>query len=431
VSVYIPPQYKALIQQAAASIGIPVDVVAEQIAEESSWNPRAVSPAGAQGLAQFMPGTWSSYSSGDPFDPVAAISAYTRYMSDLMKQEGGSIRKALAAYNAGPGNLGAGYGYADSIMSKSGHSSSTTGTPSTSGGGTTTTPTPAAIDPATLAEQYGFTSAFLNANPELKKIFNQAVTGQWSTDKFKATLMTTNWWKTHDASERTYLTTMATDPAQAKQQLTQAQVHASQLLVSLGVNPAANAALASSMAYNIAAKGWTDDQVRYYAGSFSKLTNGRMAGDAETQYSNGLQYAYSMGVKMSDSWYQNQVQMIEKGVSTFADMQAGIRSQAKSQYSQFATQIDGGQTVQDLASPYIQQMGSILEVNPNALSTFDPTISKALSYKDPKTGVTGAQPLWDFENTLRADPRWQQTNNARDSMYQVAHTVLAQFGKVF
>jgi hypothetical protein len=287
------------------------------------------------------------------------------------------------------------------------------------------------MDPATLAETYGFTSAFLNANPELKTIFNEAVTGQWSNDKFQATLMTTNWWKTHDAAERKFITLAATDPAEANQQMAAANVKAQQLLASTGVNvPAAQMkSILSTLSYNIAAKGWSDQQAQYFAGQYVTLTGGRMSGDAETQYNNALQYAYSMGVTASNPWYQNMIRGIEQGTSTFTDVQAALKQLAVSKYSQFAQQINGGQTVQDLASPYIQQMGTILELNPSSISAFDPTIQKALT----ATGTPGApgQPLWSFENDLRSDPRWMQTNNARDSLYTVAHQVLQDFGKAF
>ena len=69
---------------------------------ESGFNPFAVSPAGAQGIAQFMPGTAASYGLSDPFDPVAAIDAQAHLMSDLIRQLG-SPELALAGYNAGPG----------------------------------------------------------------------------------------------------------------------------------------------------------------------------------------------------------------------------------------------------------------------------------------------------------------------------------------
>ena len=68
---------------------------------ESNFNPYAGSPAGAQGIAQFMPGTAAAYGLANPFDPVEAIDAQAHLMSDLLRQFG-DPSLALAAYNAGP-----------------------------------------------------------------------------------------------------------------------------------------------------------------------------------------------------------------------------------------------------------------------------------------------------------------------------------------
>ena len=68
---------------------------------ESNFNPYAGSPAGAQGIAQFMPSTAAAYGLVNPFDPVAAIDAQAHLMSDLLRQFG-DLSLALAAYNAGP-----------------------------------------------------------------------------------------------------------------------------------------------------------------------------------------------------------------------------------------------------------------------------------------------------------------------------------------
>ena len=68
---------------------------------ESNFNPYASSPAGAQGIAQFIPCTAAAYGLRDPFDPVEAIDAEAHLMSDLISQFG-SPQLALAAYNAGP-----------------------------------------------------------------------------------------------------------------------------------------------------------------------------------------------------------------------------------------------------------------------------------------------------------------------------------------
>jgi soluble lytic murein transglycosylase-like protein len=81
-------------------------LLAAQLMAESGFNPRAVSPAGALGIAQFMPSTARSYGLRDPFDPVAAIDAQAHLMSDLLRRFR-SVPLALAAYNAGPGAVAA------------------------------------------------------------------------------------------------------------------------------------------------------------------------------------------------------------------------------------------------------------------------------------------------------------------------------------
>lgn len=134
MTVSIPAQYQGPVSDIAHQLGIPIDVVAEQIDTESGWNPRAVSSAGAEGLTQFEPGTWAQYGHGDPFDASASLAAYAAYMGALLHDYKGDIRKALAAYNAGGANLSAGYGYADGILRKAG----ATGAQATSGGGGST-----------------------------------------------------------------------------------------------------------------------------------------------------------------------------------------------------------------------------------------------------------------------------------------------------
>jgi len=81
-------------------------LLAAQLYAESGFNPYAVSPAGAQGIAQFMPGTARSLGLANPFDAMKAIDAQAHLMRDLLRQLG-SVPLALAAYNAGPGAVSA------------------------------------------------------------------------------------------------------------------------------------------------------------------------------------------------------------------------------------------------------------------------------------------------------------------------------------
>jgi hypothetical protein len=99
---WVPERYRPMIIAAALRHNVQPVLLAAQLKAESDFNPSAVSPAGAQGIAQFMPGTARSVGLGNPFDPRAAIFAQAKLMSSLLRQFR-SIPKALAAYNAGPG----------------------------------------------------------------------------------------------------------------------------------------------------------------------------------------------------------------------------------------------------------------------------------------------------------------------------------------
>jgi hypothetical protein len=78
------------------------DLINSVIHAESGFNPRAVSPKGAQGLMQLMPRTASDMGVTDAFDPGANVEGGTRYLSELLVRYDFDLIKALAAYNAGP-----------------------------------------------------------------------------------------------------------------------------------------------------------------------------------------------------------------------------------------------------------------------------------------------------------------------------------------
>ncbi|WP_434922608.1 transglycosylase SLT domain-containing protein [Glutamicibacter sp. PAEs-4] len=109
----IPAQYREAVEKSADTAGLPIGIIAAQINQESGWNPKAVSPVGARGIAQFMPETWEEWGNGkDPFDPFAGLDAQGRYMkylageiADLTSNEKEKIQFTLAAYNAGAGNV--------------------------------------------------------------------------------------------------------------------------------------------------------------------------------------------------------------------------------------------------------------------------------------------------------------------------------------
>ena len=99
---WVPAHLRAPIAAAATANGLTPVVLAALLRSESGFDPRAVSPAGAQGIAQFMPATARGIGLRDPFDPAQAIPAAARLLAGHVR-EFGSLPLALAAYNAGAG----------------------------------------------------------------------------------------------------------------------------------------------------------------------------------------------------------------------------------------------------------------------------------------------------------------------------------------
>ena len=94
------------VEEDAAANGLPVEFFARVIWQESRFNAQAVSPKGAQGIAQFMPQTADWRGLADPFDPIEALKNSASYLHELQTKFG-NLGLAAAGYNAGPGRVSA------------------------------------------------------------------------------------------------------------------------------------------------------------------------------------------------------------------------------------------------------------------------------------------------------------------------------------
>ena len=99
------PQLDRIIFEAGEKQGIDPRFLHAVIWQESKYQLRAKSHAGAQGLMQLMPDTAKRFGCNDPHDPVANIQAGTKYLSWLLKRFDGNVALALAGYNAGEGSV--------------------------------------------------------------------------------------------------------------------------------------------------------------------------------------------------------------------------------------------------------------------------------------------------------------------------------------
>jgi len=105
----LPEGICQVLAEAAGANDLPVDFFIRLIWQESRFKPAAVSRAGAQGVAQFMPGTARLRGLENPFDPLEAIAKSAEFLRDLHR-EFGNLGLAAAAYNAGPGRVRDGLG---------------------------------------------------------------------------------------------------------------------------------------------------------------------------------------------------------------------------------------------------------------------------------------------------------------------------------
>lgn len=140
--------------------------------------------------------------------------------------------------------------------------------------------------------------------------------------------------------------------------------------------------------------------------------------------------AASYGVSYDPSWYNQSAKDILTGKVDNDTIAQQLKELAKSRYPSLAKQIDSGYTVKQIASPYLQSMANILEINPNDITMEDPTIKQAFTSLN-ADGQPSTKALWQFEQDLKQDPRWRFTKNAQTDLMGTARKVLQDFGLVY
>jgi hypothetical protein len=150
-------------------------------------------------------------------------------------------------------------------------------------------------------------------------------------------------------------------------------------------------------------------------------------GTAQKAIDNLKAFAYQNGITKDDGWFNTAAQTVADGTHDQTFWETQIKDMAKSAFPIWSTQIDAGQTVRDVASPYFNSVKNILGVQADFN---DPTIQMAFKQKD-KDGNPSVMSLYDFETALKKDPRWAYTPNARNELSSVARDIATSLGVAY
>lgn len=285
--------------------------------------------------------------------------------------------------------------------------------------------------PRTLAElehEYGWAHAVITSNAGLKRTMLQAVREQWSTAKFTAELQSLPWYQNHGAKWRLDRTKELADHGTWKVEYEAKQAALAKTAQEMGATLTPNDI--KQLALQQQRGQWDDTQMQHILASHIQTTaEGGLFGQAGAAEDKLREYAGQMGISMPDSFFYNAVQADAEGTMTVDAAADHIKAMAASTYAPWADKINAGQSVKDLANPYIQSMSNTLEIPETEISLQDPTLRKAIT-NTTTTGDPNMSPLWQFEKDLRQDPRWKQTKNAQDLAANSGTDILKAWGLV-
>ena len=290
-----------------------------------------------------------------------------------------------------------------------------------------TTPVPSAQD---ISASYGFVSKLAAAIPELNGLLQQAISEQWSPQRFTQTVADSNWYKTNSDTARKWITSQATDPASSKQAQDQAANKIAATAVQLGVD--LNPGDVQNLALEQLVGGLSDAQIQLRIGQVGgsraydpNESHGKMAQTDTAVRKLATDYDWSGPGAEADinSW----TRQIMAGTQTVDGFAQAMKSHAKSLYPSLTAQIDAGQSIAQAAQPFQQRMAQVLELDPQSISLQDKNVQQALQARG-EDGKPTTKPMWEFENDLRQDPRWQKTTNARDAAVATVKQIGQDYG---
>lgn len=283
----------------------------------------------------------------------------------------------------------------------------------------------------------GWTNARVNPNGKLF-IGKKAEGVEWDAEKTALEIQNSNWYKQHDASSRIAENARLSDPATWERQLgfvldslTQQAVQMGAKLDPTQAKQYAEQILKANYSY---LQNTPDEKIpdsiinQFLVPLIQYREDGSLGGTAGVSAADIRQLANDYGVPVTDQWVLSMTQKGMTGEITDQDIRSYLVGQAKGAYGGLAANISDTVSVKDLASSYIATLANTLEIDEDQIDLSTPEIKKALTFIDPSTGQARQKSLWEFEQELRNDPRWDKTKQGQQELSDAGMGMLRDFG---
>lgn len=282
------------------------------------------------------------------------------------------------------------------------------------------------IDRDQIEEDYGLSYALFKAFPELQDLLKKAIAGNWTPTKFQVELRQTKWFAKHSDVWREVTALHYSDPATYEERYQESLTAVTNLAGSVGSQISQKGL--ERLAKRSLLFGFDEAQIRDVLAKHVKPSGaGYYTGELSTIEDQLRSTAIQNGITLNEDQMRRWMQSIVRGDSSQDQFVTAIRRMAADAFPLYGEQVKGGLDLMDVASPFIQSMSELLELNPADVKLTDPTIRRALAGRTDSSGKAVPTTISDFEDTLRNDARWMYTKNAR----QTAEGMAASIGKMW
>lgn len=301
---------------------------------------------------------------------------------------------------------------------------------------------------ADIKSQYGFVALLARSVPEVNGVLKRAIREKWTPQRFSMAVADTRWWKTTSADRREWITQKIADPASAKA----AQWEGGRMVQGraelLGI-PVPSMSKAQQIWLSGTLYGFEGAEldgyifregvkgrdlvagIKTWGGRFGEVANEMLSAAFDYGYLGSTWETSSWGRKAAQDIADEAADILSKGgtANTERWLQK-MQNFAAAKYSPFADRIQAGQSVREIAQPYIEAVSNTLELNPNDVGLDERLIEQALQGRKDENGQATGMTVWQVEQAARKDERWRTTKNANDAVGSLLTELGKRFGKV-